>query len=186
MAQSDEEVLARGLKRIELKDPNAMSTIAMAYGHGRLGLPVDQAKCIDLLRQSDDLGCTMAQCTLSLFLHTGAMGLEQNKDEAFQYAEKAAEGGNLNALHNVGSKENRNGNSGAAIRHWRLAAAGGFMKSMLNLIVCFDEGFLRHGDLAESVQAFYLARAEMKSEDRDQYIKHLKETGEYKEEYEKY
>jgi uncharacterized C2H2 Zn-finger protein len=30
---------------------------------------------------------------------------------------------------------------------------------------------------------FYCCRAEMKSKDRDQYIKHLKKAGNYKEEY---
>ena len=40
-----------------------------------------------------------------------------------------------------------------------------------------------HGDLAETLQAMYRARAEMKSEDRDQYIEYLKRTGEYEAEY---
>ena len=39
-------------------------------------------------------------------------------------------------------------------------------------------------DLAETLQTFYRCRAEMKSKGRDQYIKHLKFTGEQKEEYE--
>ena len=182
MAQSDEEVLARGLKRIELKDPNAMSTIAMAYGHGRLGLPVDQAKCIDLLRQSADLGESSAQFQLGIFHHCGDMGLQRNEEEALKYYDKAAEGGYLISRFNLGCVEDMKGDDVAAMRHWRLAAAGGFMKSMLNLIVCFDEGFLHHGDLAEALQAFYRSRAEMKSEDRDRYIEHLKETGEYREE----
>ena len=55
---------------------------------------------------------------------------------------------------------------------------------MTNLVIYFEVGMLRHADLAETTQAFYRARAEMKSDDRDQYIKHLKETGEYNEEYE--
>ena len=55
---------------------------------------------------------------------------------------------------------------------------------MNNLIACFEDGFLRHVDLAETLQAMYRSRAEMKSEHRDQYIAHLKKTGEYKAEYE--
>jgi hypothetical protein len=34
---------------------------------------------------------------------------------------------------------------------------------MENFTVYFDVGFLRHEDLAETLQAFYLARAEMTS-----------------------
>jgi len=55
---------------------------------------------------------------------------------------------------------------------------------MNNLISCFENGFLHHADLAETLQATYRSRAEMKSENRDQYIAHLKKTGKYKAEYE--
>ena len=58
------------------------------------------------------------------------------------------------------------------------------MSSMEILILCFEDGLLRHGDLAETLQAFYFARAEMRSDDRDSYIEYLKMTGVYKEEYE--
>ena len=51
------------------------------------------------------------------------------------------------------------------------------------LIAAFGADLLHHCDLAESLQAMYLARAEMKSEGRDQWIVHLKRTGKYKEEY---
>lgn len=43
-----------------------------------------------------------------------------------------------------------------------------------------------HGDLADTLQAFYLARAELRSENRDQHIEYLKEIGKYKEEFEVY
>ena len=183
MAQSDEEILARGLKRIELMDPDAMSTIAMAHGHGRLGLPVDQANCIDLLRQSADLGDSSAQFQLGIFHHNGNMGLQRNEEEALKYYKKAAEGGYLVSRHNLGCIEGENDNYVAEMRHFRMAASGGFRDSMGGLIGCFEDGFLQHGCLAETMQAYYCARGEMKSEDRDQYIEHLKRTGEYKKEF---
>jgi len=73
----------------------------------------------------------------------------------------------------------------AALRHFRLSASGGCRKSTSGLIEhCFDDGLLHHANLAETLQNFYRARAEMMSEDRDQFIKHLKMIGEYEEEYE--
>ena len=54
---------------------------------------------------------------------------------------------------------------------------------MGGLLARFEEGLLHHSYLAETLQAMYLARAEMKSEGRDQWIVHLKITGKYKEEY---
>ena len=115
----------------------------------------------------------------------GEMGLEQNEEEALKYWEKAAEGGNLLAQHNLGSAENNtNGNYAAAIHHWQLSASGGLKLAMNCLIDAFEDSVLHHCDLAETLKAFYRARAEMRSEDRDEYIAHLKMTGEYKEEYE--
>ena len=57
---------------------------------------------------------------------------------------------------------------------------------MDSLILCFVTGLLHHGDLAESLQNMHRTRADMKSEDRAQYVEHLKMTGEWSEEYEDY
>jgi hypothetical protein len=69
------------------------------------------------------------------------------------------------------------------MQHWRLSASGGDRASVEVLIGYFEAGFIQHGDLAETLQAMYLARAELRSDHRDQYIKHLKKTGEYRAEY---
>ena len=100
--ESDEEILLRQSKRVELKDPEALLQTALCYRDGLYGLPVDQAKCIELLRESADLGCPPAQYQLGAFYYTGNMGLEQNEEEELKYYKKAAEGGYLKAVHNVG------------------------------------------------------------------------------------
>ena len=195
---SDEQYLVRLHKRVELKDPKALCNLAMNYvdglrglmgtyyGYGDLGLQVDQAKCVELLRQSADLGFPEALYNLGVSHYVGEMGLEENEEEALKYCEQAAEGGILLARHDVGSMKAGNGDDVVAgMPHWRLAASGGYRSSMRVLIqYCFEDGLLRHADLAETLQAFYRSRSEMKSEDRDEYIKHLKEIGEYEEEYE--
>ena len=155
----------------------------MQYGKGRFGIPVDQAKCIGLLLQTADLGFPPAQYQIGAFHSTGVMGLEQNEEEAFKCYKEAAEGGHLPALHNLAFTSWENGDGDAAMRHLRLAASGGYKASMGALTEFFESGLLQHKDLAETLQAFYCARTEMKSEDRDQHIKHLKNTGKYKEEY---
>ena len=177
--ESDEEILVRLGKRVERKDPTALHNLACAHGYGRFGLPVDQAKCIDILRQSAGLGCAVAQYQIGIYYHTGAMGLEQNKEEAIKWWKKAAEGGDFHAQHNLGTIEYTNGNHAAAMRHWCFTASGGKRSSMDALIECFRHGQLHHSDLAETLQAMYRARDELKSEDRDKYIVYLKMTGEY-------
>jgi hypothetical protein len=178
--RSDEELLARLRKRVELKDPHALVNLAVKYEFGRDGLSADQAKCIELLRQSAALGFPAAHFQLANYHHNGKMGLKQDEKEALKYLEKAAEGGDLDARHNLGFIESRNDNHVAAINHWRMSASGGYKQSMGGLIVYFELAFFHHGDLAETLQSMYCARAEMKSEDRDQYIKYLKHTGEYR------
>jgi len=154
LPDSDEEILARVHKRIELKDPKALRNMAMYYGQGDLGVSVDQAKCIDLLRQSVGLGCPGAHYQLASFHHTGEMGLEQNEEEASKYLEKATEGGHVPALYNLGCIENNSGNSTAAMRHWRLSASGGHKRSMDALISCFDHGLLVTATLPKACRPF--------------------------------
>jgi TPR repeat protein len=89
--KSDEEILVQVRKRVELKDPQALLDMAMSYGHGQYGLPVDQTKCIELLRQSAGFGFSGAQHQLGNFYNNGEMGLEQNEAEASKYYKEAAE-----------------------------------------------------------------------------------------------
>ena len=178
--RSDEEALGRLRTRVERNDPQALNNLAMHYIYGQFGLSMDRAKGIDLLRQSAGLGCTKAQAQLGDFHHGGSMGLEQNEEAAFKYFKEAAEGGRLLSRHNLGCATS----PGDAMRHWRMSASGGYRKSMRALIECFEEGSLHHNDLAETLQAMYRARAEMKSDDRDKFMAYLKRTGEYREEYE--
>jgi hypothetical protein len=180
MPESDEEILARLRKRADSKDPIAIRNLASEYDRGRYGLPVDRAKGIELLHQSADLGCLPSKFKLGLHHNDG---IERNEEEALKYYKEAAEEGYIHALSNLGCMEKENGDIVAAMRHWRLAASGGFRGSMEALIECFEDGMLHHGDLAETLQAMYFARAEMRSEDRHQYIQFLKRTGGYKEEY---
>ena len=182
--ESDEELLAGARKRAERKDPDAMRNMSECYRVGHYGLPVDQTKCIDFLRQSAALGCLAAQYQLGIFHENGAMGLEQDRKEALKYYTNAAEGGHVFSRHNVGSYEDKKRNYVAAMRHWRLSASGGMRASMGALISCFKQGILHHTDLSETVQSFYRARAEIWTKDRVEHIAYLKRIGEYKAEYE--
>ena len=140
---------------------------------------VNQAKCIEFMRQSASLGFPPSQHQLGAFHAKGDMGLEENMEEALKYFKEAAEGGNLISRFNLGCTEDINGDQVAAMCHWRLSASGGHRPSMEALVLCFEDGLLHHGDLAETLQAMYLAIDQMSSKDRDQYIQHLKKTGDY-------
>ena len=181
--QSLEEALVRAEKRVERKDPNAMFHIALVYGYGLDGMPMDQAKGKRLLREAAGLGLPDAQFTLGDYYRQGKMGFEQNEEEALKYFKEAAEGGDVLSRHNIGMAEGIKGNIVAAIRHLRLSASGGDRSSIEVLITGFETGMIHHGDLAETLQAMYRARAEMTSGDRDKFIAYLKSNGQYKKEY---
>ena len=182
--RSGEEDLVLLKKRIEKKDPQAMLSMAMHYGYGQRGLPVDQAMCVELLRQSTALGYPGAYSKLGDLYYSGEVGLEQNGEEALKFWHKAAEGGHLSSLHNLGCRVARDGDRVAAMRYWRLSASAGYKLSMGVLIGCFENWrLLHHADLAETLQAFCRSRGEMKSEEREQWIKHLKKIGKYDAEY---
>ena len=183
VSKSNEETLARLSKRVELKDPAALCQMGLAYGFGHHGLQLNQDKCIELLRQSAGLEFPPAQYQLAGFHCNGEMGLEKNEEEELRYVEKAAKCGDIFAWFNLGVGEADNGNFVAAMRHWRLSASGGFKQPIDALIAYYEHGLLHHGDLSETLQAMYRSRAEMRSKDRDLYIKHLKETGKFLKQY---
>ena len=162
-----------------------MLSLAKKYGfglHHRFGLH-HQIIFIDLIREAADLGFPPAQYQLGCYHDDGSMGLEQNEKEGRKYYEKAVEGGQILSLHNLGCILNASGNDIAAMSHWRLSASGGSKRSMGSLVVCFEEGLLRHTDLAETAQSFYRSRAELRSKERDEFIEHLKKIGLYGVEY---
>ena len=148
-----------------------------------LGMRLNEAKCIHLLREAADLGCPVAQYKLGNYYDNGEMGLKENVEEARKYDEKAAEGGNVVARYSLGITDGRNGNDVAAMRHFRLSASGRYRKPMNALIVCFEVGLLHHRDLFETIRVFYRSRGEMRSDDRDKYIEFMKETGRYEADY---
>jgi len=121
LPESDEEILDRLRKRVELKDPEALFEMALYYRDGDSGLSVDQVKCIELLRESASLGFPAAHYQLGIYHYNGRMGLEQNDEEALELYKEAVEGGHVQARHNLGYAEDGSGDDVAAMRHWRLS-----------------------------------------------------------------
>ena len=139
LPKSVEEELERLSKRVDRKDSKALGILALQHGKGQRGLPVDHAKCIDLHREAADHGGVESQYNIGMYHLYGEMGLQQNEEEAIKYFEKAAERGHVDAHHALGFTERRNGEIVAAMRHWRVAASGGSMLSMDDLIECCFE-----------------------------------------------
>ena len=110
--------------------------------------------------------------------------ITKNEDlKVYEWLLERAKGGDVLSRHNIGMTEGVNGNPVAAMRHLRLSASGGDRSSIETLITGFEAGMIHHGDLAETLQAMYRARAETTSGDRDKFIAYLKSNGQYEKEY---
>ena len=72
-----------------------------------------------------------------------------------------------------------NGDRQAAMRHWRIAAACGGKVAAEELVMCYELGYIRHKDLAESLQARDIACNEIKSEGRDAFVEFLGKTEQF-------
>ena len=185
-ARSGEEAHERAKKRMELLDKQAMLGVALSYRDGYVGsdagvVPVDEEKSVELIRQAADLGSAEAHYRLGMLYITGEMGVDIDEQKSDFHYKEAATGGHVIACHNLAFLAYKRGETKQAMQYWRLSASARMGPSINSLIVCFENAFIRHSDLAEVLQAKDKACLEMKSEARDRAIAILKEQGIYEE-----
>ena len=178
-ADSSEITIRRTNERVERGDSHGMKQLALFYLEGEYGLPKDDAKALDLMRQSAELGEIDAKYALAVFSMTGDLGLEIDEAKSIIYFEQAAKGGNVLARFNLGQKEFRNRNFKRAIRHWRIAAAAGYDEAVMRLMSCFEEGVITLEELAGYIQARDKAAIEINSDDRNRAKKIAMSMGAY-------
>mmetsp|Transcript_6718 Transcript_6718/g.18755 ORF Transcript_6718/g.18755 Transcript_6718/m.18755 type:complete len:377 (+) Transcript_6718:109-1239(+) len=154
----------------------ALHRLAIEYTSG-WAVPIDEAKALKLTHRSAELGHATACSQLGDDYYNGVKGLESNKEKAEEYWKLAGKGGDVVALDRLGDIEIRRGERDKAVRYWRMVAALGHKLSTDNLILTFERGWSAHEDLADSRQARDKSRAEMRSEQRDQYVAYMKSMG---------
>ena len=177
-----EEIIGRLQSRIEIKDGFAMQELAVHYKKGEHGLPVDEAKCLDLLHRAADHGSAEACDHLSTHYLFPPPGVPQDCQKSLMYLKRGATAGGLACRFNLGMVAwNNMGDKSLAARHWRISAAGGDKDSVDMLTKCFQAGIISKKDLEDSIRAKHEATKEMWSEERDKFIQFLKERGEYDE-----
>ena len=162
--RNDEEVTkSRLMARASKNDAGAISSLGIAYQIGALGLPIDESKGLEYLVRAANLDHDDACFTLGYSYYTGT-NFVQDKAKGREYLERAAAKGHVVAGLVLGCIEMDNGNRQAAMRHWRIAAACGGKVAAEELVTCYELGYIRHKDLAESLQARDIACSEIKSE----------------------
>ena len=163
---SDEEYNERLQKRVELDDAEAIFTLGCNYSFGDDGFPQDVVKSFELFVWAGDLGCTEAYCNIG-YAYENGNGVEIDEKKAKYYFELAAIGGDVNARNNLGIVEGDKGNMERALKHYMIAAEGGFDCSLTRIQKLYTNGHATKEDYAQALRAYQAYLSEIKSTQRD-------------------
>ena len=94
-------------------------------------------------------------------LYRNGEGVEEDRAK-----ERAAIAGHIDARHNLGFIEERNGKFDRAVKHWIIAAKLGGGTSIQALKGCYKEGHISKDDFAAALRAHQAAVDAMKSPQR--------------------
>lgn len=140
------------------EDPAAVASL---YAEALRALETSEPGGLDKLRRAANLGHSPAQFYLAKLYTDGAAGLKKDPVEARRWTERAAEGGNRAAMHNLGIAFAQ-GQGGAknltlAAEWFRKAADLGLVDSQYNLGVLYEQGRGVTQNAAEAYKWYLIA-----------------------------
>ncbi len=116
---------------------------------------------LDSLRKAANLGHSPAQFYLAKLYENGEAGLKKDPAEARRWTERAAQGGNRHAMHNLGIAliEGKGGPKNAALagQWFRRAADLGLVDSQYNLGALYEQGLGESQNAAEAYKWYLVA-----------------------------
>lgn len=176
------EVTERLEKRMECNDPDAFDTMGGIYESGEHpGTPKNDIKALEMFVRAVELGCSTSCPFIAMFYRDGRV-VPKNEAKMKTYMQAAILYGDIKAHHNLGALEFKSDNFEAAVKHWRIAAEGGYELSAKMLKRIYNgkdqykrdlakrfESVLSDKDLEQVMQKFQEAQEEFKSEERAKY-----------------
>ena len=163
---SDEEVMKRMQKRVEVGDAQAIHSLGCDYDEGIYGFRQDGDKALSLWHRAAELGHPVSYYNIGCAYRHGR-GVERDMRKAVHYYELAAMGGDVWARNNLGAFEGDAGNMGRALKHFMIAVEFGDHDSVKNIQKMFKDGHATKDDYAKALQAYQAYLSEIKSDDRD-------------------
>jgi TPR repeat protein len=163
---SDEEIVERDTKRMEMGDAQAIRNIGDYYYYGDRGLPQGTAKALELWHRAGELGCAAAYNNIG-FAYDNGEGVERDEKKAMQYYELAAMGGAAIARHNLGHLEKEAGNMNRALKHYMIAVGFGYDDSLKMIQRMYKDGHATKDDYAKALLAYQAYLSDIKSDQRD-------------------
>jgi hypothetical protein len=159
------------MKWVGANDAGAIHVLGTYYYSGLGGLQQDRTKGMELYARAAELGHIEAHYFLGNIYDIGG----DLKKAKFHW-EAAAMAGHEIARYNLGTDEYNSGNKERAIKHWTIAAASaGCYRSMNNLRIQFERGFVSRELINSTLAAYNKYCAGMRSEARDNLIQLLTE-----------
>ena len=165
--ESDEEMIKRYEKRVELNDVRALLNLGSFYSLGSGGLPQNYAKALEIFHMASELGNASAYLGIGDAYYRGR-GVRVDKKKAMHYYELAAMGGEEMARHNLGIMEEEAGNMDRALKYWMIAVKDGNSGSLENIKRLYGYGHATKDDYANALKSYQAYLAEVKSDQRDE------------------
>jgi len=164
---SNEEMIKRQKKRVDIDDPLAMFMTGCDYQEGTDGFTQNYGKAFGLFYRAGELGCTKAYTNIG-YAYTFGCGVEIDKKKAEHFYELAAMGGNVNARHNLGIKEENAGNMERALKHYMIAVRDGQNDSLEIIKRMYKDERASKDEYARALQSYQMYLSEIKSKQRDE------------------
>ncbi|WP_309643544.1 peptidoglycan-binding protein [Phenylobacterium sp.] len=141
--------------------PEVSAELATLYADAVSAIEGGKPGGLETLRRAANLGHSPAQFYLAKLYEKGEAGLKADTAEARRWTERAAQGGNRHAMHNLGiAFINGDGgpkNSTTAAQWFRRAADLGLVDSQFNLGALYEQGLGVSQNAAEAYKWYLIA-----------------------------
>lgn len=169
-ATAGDPVLAGGAVAPTASAPAPVESPASLYADGVRRIEARDLTGVATLKRAANLGYAQAQFYLAKLYENGEAGLRKDPAEARRWTERAAQGGDRKAMHNLGLYyfEGQGGakNTTTAAQWFRKAADLGLSDSQYNLGRLYEEGYGVSQNAAEAYKWYLIAARAGDSEAR--------------------
>jgi len=164
--ETDEEIVKRYKRRIEVNDAQAIYNLGNYYRVGMRGYPCDYTKALEYWHRAGELGYAEAYGNIGNIYHAGK-GVKVDKKKARRYYELAAIGGSEVARCNLGGREEDAGNMKRALKHYMIAVRSGYPDSLERIKGLYTNGHATKDNYMTALQSYQEYLSEIKSTQRD-------------------
>ena len=164
---TDEEIVEREKKRLEVDDAVAIYNLGNYYDKGMYGYPQNHIKALELWHRAGELGFIRAYTNIGYAYNHGE-GVEVDEKKAVHYYELAAIRGDVQARYNLGAVEIRAGNCDRALNHHMIAVGSGHNESLKEIKRLYSYERATKEDYMKALQSYQTYLGEIKNKQRDE------------------